>query len=177
MKFNQAKDKILNFLGWIDGWSWKDFLSLYIIVLIPELFRQIVYYYAQIKTGSIGFIASLETISIYSSGVPWMGFVEEVVIGLIFITLWFKFKKLKFLTYTWLADVVFDFISVLFFIYLGATPLQMLGLSSMIRYVLRELVFFFIIVGPILYYLKVNVKKLAIGTAIFGAITILLTLI
>ncbi len=177
MKIGYAKDRLLNFLGWTKGWDWKNFLTLYIIVLIPELFRQIVYYYARIKTGSIGFIASLETISIYSGGFPWMGFLEEILIGVIFITLWFKFEKLKFLTYTWLADVTFDFISVLSFIYFGATPLQMLGLSLMTRYVLRELIFFFVIVGPLLYYMKVNVKKLAIGVLVFGIATFLACII
>ena len=173
MKLLYAKNKVLNFLGWIQGWDWKDFLVLYTLVLIPELFRQIVYFYAQIKTNSIGFIASLETRAIYSASFPIAGIIEELLIGLIFITLWFKFKKLRFLVYTWLADVIFDFISVLSFIYFGATPLQMLGLSLMTKFILREIVFFFVIVGPLLYYLKVNVKKLAIGAAVLGFITFL----
>jgi len=176
MNLKILKDKTLNVLGWIPSWSWKEFLSLYVIVTIPELFRQVVYYLAKLKTNSIGFIASLETISIYSSGFPWMGFLEEILIGLIFITLWFKFKKARFLVYTWLSDVIFDFISVISFIYFGATPLQMLGLSLTIRYILREIIFFFVIVGPLLYYLKVNVKKLAIAAAIIGIITIIIAI-
>ena len=173
----KLKEKVFNFLGWIKGWSWKEFLILYIIVLIPQIFRQIVYYSAQLKTGSIGFIASLETISIFSSGFPWLGVLEEIIIGIVFITLWFKFRKLKFLTYTWLADVTFDFISVITFIFLGATPLQMLGLPLMARYILRELILFFVIFGPLLYLLKIDIKKLSIGVLIFGIITFILTLI
>ncbi len=170
--------KILDKLGYVkEKTNLKDFALLYVIVLIPEVMRHLAYYFAQLKTNTIGFIASYETRAMYSAHFPVAGITEEFIIGLIYIPLWFKFKKLKFLTYAWIADVAFDFLSVMSFILIGATPLQMLGLSSKVRFLLREVIFFYVITGPLLMKWKIDVKKFAIGTAIFGVITILLCII
>jgi hypothetical protein len=169
--------KILDKLGYVrEKINLKEFAILYTIILIPEVMRHFAYYFAQLKTNSIGFIASYETRAMYSANFPVAGIIEEFIIGLIYIPLWFKFKKLRFLTYAWIADVAFDFLSVISFVLIGATPLQLLGLSSKVRFLLREVIFFYIITGPLLMKYKIDVKKFALGTAIFGAITILITI-
>lgn len=147
----------------------KDYFIFLIILLIPNLLRQIIYYSAQILTNSQDFIVSFETKAIYSLPMfPYLGITEELIIGLVYALLWFKFKKLKFLSYAWITDALFDFISVLTFILLGATPLQMLGLSTMVRFLLRELILFYVITGPILYFKQVNIKKLSLIYSIIG---------
>ncbi len=167
--------KILGKLGYVkEKINLKDFSILFVIVLIPEIMRHLAYYFAQLKTNSIGFIASFETRVMYSASFPIAGIFEEILIGLAYITFWFKFKKLRFLTYAWIADVAFDFISVISFIIIGATPLQLLGLPLKIRFLLREIIFFYLISGPLLMKYKIDIKKFAIGTAILGAITILI---
>ena len=172
MQFRNTLDKI----GYIrEKINLKEFATLFVIVLIPEIMRHIVYYLAQLKTNSIDFIASFETRTIYSASFPIAGIFEEILIGLAYITLWFKFKKLRFLTYAWIADVAFDFTSVISFLLIGATPLQLLGLPLKIRFLLREIVFFYLITGPLLMKYKIDVKKFAIGTTALGILTILLS--
>ncbi|MCD6576157.1 MAG: hypothetical protein J7K73_03290 [Nanoarchaeota archaeon] len=167
--------KILDKLGYIKGKvNLKEFATLFVIVLIPEIMRHLAYYFAQLKTNTIGFIASFETRVMYSASFPIAGILEEIIIGFAYITLWFKFRKLRFLTYAWIADVAFDFISVISFILIGATPLQLLGLPLKTRFLLREIIFFYVIIGPLLMKYKIDIKKFAIGTAILGAFTILL---
>jgi len=84
----------------VDKWpSKKQYLFFLALILIPNLLRQIVYFISFLKTGYTDFIISGETIRIYGSGKFIFGALEEILIGIIFSLLWFKFDRLKFLSY------------------------------------------------------------------------------
>ena len=149
--------------------SKKEYLIFLIILLIPNILRQIIYYTSQLLTNSQDFIVSFETKAIYTlPSFPYLGIIEELIIGLIFALLWFKFRRLKFLSYAWVTDALFDYISVFIFILVGATPLQLLGLPVIIRFLLREVILFYVITGPLLYIKKVNIKKLSLIYTLIG---------
>jgi len=165
-------EKILNFLGYEkEKIGWKPYCLFFLMVLIPQILRQAVYLITFSKTGSVEFIASIETIAIFSSGMFFIGVIEEIIIGLVFITVWFKFRNLRLFVYGWLFDALFDFISVGFWYFLGATPLQ--GLGQPLRFIFREIVFSYVLVGPVLWKLKVNVKYLSYLVTLVGVLLML----
>jgi len=98
--------------------------------------------------------------------------VEEIILGLVFVTIWFYVKHGKFLAYGWVFDSLFDFISVGAWFLFGVTPLQALGLGAVSRFILREIVFSYVIAGPLLYKLKLDIKKFSIAVTAF-ALTVL----
>lgn len=149
----------------------KQFFTIFIIILIPNILRQIVYFVASNKTGSIDFIASFETRVIFTT-FPFLGIVEEIILGLIFVAIWFYVKHGKFLAYGWVFDSLFDFISVIAWFFIGVTPLQALGLGAVTRFALREIVFSYVIAGPLLYKLKPDIKKFSIAVTIFALIVL-----
>ncbi|GEM_PF-2284468 len=155
----------------------KETLLLFFIIVVPNILRQVLYYVAQTKTGQVGFIASYETIKIYSVGFPVLGVLEEIGIGVAFIIFWVLSDKLRFFAYGWVFDALFDFISVAVWGIFGATPLQMLGLSHKVRFFIREILFSYIIFGPLLWYKKVNLKLFSYVTTAFAVGTILLILL
>ena len=148
---------------------WKEFFTLFLILLIPNILRQVIYYIAFSKTNSIDFIASFETKVIYST-FPFVGIVEEVFIGLVFVFLWFNFSKLKFFSYGWINDAMFDYISVLSWFVFGFTPLQFLGLGQLAEFLVREIVIPYVILGPLMYKFNLNIKKVSIVYALLGII-------
>jgi len=154
----------------------KDFFTLLLIILIPNILRQIIYYATFLKTNSVGFIASYETVAIYNS-FPFLGVVEEIIIGIVFAFFYFKYKNLKFFSYGWITDSLIDFISVISWFTLGLTPLQFLGLNQLSRFFVREILFSYIIFGPLLYKYNFNIRKLSFIYSIIGIMVLIFILI
>jgi hypothetical protein len=152
----------------------EDFLFLFIVVLIPQIIRQVLYRVLNIKFSTVAFIASFETQAIISSNLFYLGILEEIGLTLLFVFLWFSFKRARFLTYGFVFDAFFDYISVAVWVIFGATPLQMLGLAIQARFILRELLFSYVLAGPFLYKLEVNLKKLSYFVITFGVVVLLL---
>jgi len=171
----------MNLFNWLgktkEKIKFKEFLTLFIILIIPNILRQVVYWFSYSATKSVEFIESLETKTMYASGFPLIGVLEEIVIGLIFVFLWFRFRKLKFLSYAWLIDAFFDFLSVLVFIFVGMTPLQLLGLSIGWRFFIREFLVSYLSLGILAYKYKWDIKKLSIFVTSFALIVLILVLI
>ena len=162
----------------IDKWpSKKQYLLFLALILIPNLLRQIIYFVSFLKTGSTDFIISGETVKIYSSGKFIFGVLEEILIGIVFSLVWFKFNRLKFLSYGWISDAAFDFLSVLTYFIFGAPILTLLGFNNTWHFLLRELILFYVISGPLLAKFKVNIKKLVVVYSIFGIIVFLVALL
>jgi len=153
--------------------SIKEFLGLFLIILIPNILRQVIYYITFLRTNSIDFIDSFETKLIYNT-FPFIGLLEEIIIGIVFVFIWFNFKKLRFFSYGWINDALFDFASVLVWFIFGSTPLQFLGLGIIFRFVIREVIIPYAILGPLTYSLKLNIKKLSIIYSIIGVLIILI---
>ena len=147
----------------------KEFFTLFFILLIPNILRQVIYYIAFSRTNSVDFIASFETKIIYAT-FPFIGILEEIFIGLVFVFLWFNFKKLRFFSYGWVNDAMFDYISVMSWFVFGSTPLQFLGLGQLAEFFVREVVIPYVILGPFMYKLNLNIKKISIIYAAVGTI-------
>jgi len=152
----------------------EDFLFLFIIVLIPQIIRQVLYGILKLKFNTTDFIVSFETQMIHSSNLFYLGVLEEIGLVLVFIFLWFCFKRARFLTYGIIFDAFFDYISVVAWLTFGATPLQMLGLTLEVRFLLREIFFSYVIMGPLLYKLKVDARRFAYFVIVVGIIILFL---
>lgn len=157
--------------------KYKKYLIFFLIILIPNILRQLIYYVTYLKTNSTDFIVSFETVAIYNK-FPFVGIIEEITLGIVFVLIWFRFSKIKFLAYGWITDALFDFISVLVWFFVGLTPLQLLGLNTITRFILREIVLFYFVAAPILYYkLKTDIKKLSFIYSLIGLIILVLILV
>ena len=154
----------------------KDILRFFIILLIPNLLRQIIYYTTFIKSGSVGFIVSFETVQIYNS-FPFLGVLEEIIIGIVFTFFWFKFIRLRFFSYGWVSDALIDFISVLSWIIIGYTPLQLLGFNNMTEFLFREIILSYFVFGILFFRYRFNLNKLVVGFTGFGIFVLLISLI
>lgn len=145
----------------------KPVFIFFILLLLPNILRQVLYYATFLKTNSTAFIVSFETVKIFST-FPFIGVLEEIVIGIVFTLLWYFHKNFKFLGYAWITDALFDYISVIVWFFVGLTPLQMLGLSVMWRFLLREIILFYVITGPLLAKFKIDIKRLIVSYLIIG---------
>lgn len=154
--------------------SKRDFLVLFFVLLIPNILRQILYYSSYIKTGSTDFITSFETKAIYSSNMFLLGALEEIIIGLFFIILWFSYDKAKFLGYGWIGDAFVDFIFVGTWFLIGQTPLQLLGLNNILSFTLREVIFSYGIIGILLYKIKADINKVSFAVTLVGLLVLIL---
>src|SRR3989344_7657582 len=127
--------------------SLKTFLIFFLIILIPNILRQIYYFIVVNKFNSVDFIASFETQKIFSSSFPFLGIGEEILIGIAFTFLWFKLRPAKFFAYGWISDAMIDFISVFVWVLIGFTPIQLVTTNPYARFFLREIFFSYLIFG------------------------------
>ena len=162
--------KLKNILGSKEKASKKKVFLLFLIILIPNVFRQVMYFITSNIHNSTGFITSFETKAIYTMGFPYFGIIEELVIGIVFTYFWFNFKNLRFFAYGWIADAFIDYIFVFSWVLYGFTPLQMLNIPIGIDFILRELVLSYLILGIITYKLKLNIRKLSAFYLLVGII-------
>ncbi len=168
--------------------KFKTFFILFLIILAPNILRQVVYYSTFLKTGEIGFIDSFETRAIYTS-FPFLGVIEELIIGLIFTVFWFfndifrrvnwlrKFGKLnwlRFFAYGWISDALIDFIFVLLWFLFGNWWWYLL--SPIIRFFTREIFLSYAIFGPVLYKFGFGIRRLSLYYSLFGVLVLLLVI-
>lgn len=147
----------------------KDYQKFFLVILLPNIMRQALYYATFLKTNSTNFIDSFETAKIYTT-IPFLGVLEEIIIGLVITLFWFKFSKLKFLAYGWITDALIDYIFVISWFFIGLTPLQLIGLGSVSRFFIREIALSYLVLGVLLYKYKINIYKLALS---YSAISLL----
>jgi hypothetical protein len=84
---------------------------------------------------------------------------------------------LRFFAYGWISDAVIDYISVIIWVLLGSTPLQLLGLGSIARFFIRELLFSYFIFGVLFFRYRYNINKLVIGFTSFGMLCLIYILL
>ena len=154
--------------------SLKTFLIFFLIILIPNILRQIYYFIVVNKFNSVDFIASFETQKIFSSSFPFLGIGEEIIIGLVYVFLWYNFSSTRFLVYGWITDALIDFISVFVWVLIGFTPIQLVTSNPYLRFFLREIFFSYLVFGILFYKLKLDIRKLSF---IFTGIGVLLLLV
>ncbi|MBL7147916.1 MAG: hypothetical protein ISS82_03765 [Nanoarchaeota archaeon] len=153
----------------------KDFLIFFIIILIPNFLRQINYIVAKHVTGLTTFILSPETQTIYTTGITFSGFIEEMIIGLVFAVLWFKFRKLRWFSYGWIGDAVIDFIYVFTWFSFGLVLFS--GLSYWTQFFIREILLGYVILGSYMFYKKVKIWKWSLFASIIGFLLVLIFIV
>ena len=164
--------KVLNLMGYNkEKIKIKDFVIFLIIVLIPNFLRQVIYIITTKSTGLTDFILSPETQQMYSSGNIGFGFIEEIIIGLVFALFWFKFKKLKWFAYGWIGDVLTDIIYV--FIWFNFGIILFGNLSFWTQVFIRELFFGYILLGSYMFYKNVKIWKWSLFVTIIGILLML----
>jgi len=146
----------------------KKGIIFFILILLPNLLRQVIYKTTHYFTGSTDFIISFETVKLYSTPFWYIAFIQEIIIGIVFAILWFHVKPLKFLSYGWVSDAFLDAVVVLFWVIVGSTPFQLLGLGINSDFIIREFILPYIIFGLLLWKSKVDIRKLVYGYLIFG---------
>ena len=151
----------------------RTLLLFYLILLLPNLLRQVLYWVTASATGSTAFIVSFETQALYTSYTPLFGFLEEMLIAVVFTAFWHLSPWLRFFAYGWVMDALFDFLSVGSWILWGATPLEMLGVSVLWHFLLREVLLFYVLAGPFLAYAKVSLTRLSLASTGLGLLILL----
>ena len=86
--------KLKNILGNKEKASKKKILLLFLIIFIPNLFRQVMYFITSNIYNSNAFISSFETKVIYGTNFLFFGVIEEIIIGIVFTYFWFNYKNL-----------------------------------------------------------------------------------
>jgi len=156
----------------------KEFLIIFILLLLPNWLRHLAYYVGILKTGGFGFIISYETKQMYDVNAMFLGLLEEVVFSLLFTTLFLGFNELRFLAYAWVFDSFYDCTQVLIYSLTGFTFLSFINLPILTRFIIRELLLPYVIAGPIIAKAwKPNIKKYAVIGFFINLFLIFLTLI
>lgn len=165
-------NKILNLFGYDkEKIKIKDFLIFFVIILTPNFLRQINYIVARKVTGLTTFILSPETQSMYSTGAVMSGFIEEMIIGLVFAVFWFKFRRLRWFAYGWIGDAFIDFIYV--FVWFNFGIVLFAGLNYWTQFFLRELFLSYIMLGSFIFYKKIKIWKWSLFVTIIGILLFL----
>jgi len=147
-----------------------SFGLLWLSLLVPNFLRHLAYLVVYHRTGELGHVVSFETRVIYSSGgFPWKGLFEEVVISLFITFFWFNFPLLGFLAFGWLVDALLDVAYSFVFLETGRTPLQFLFSDLRTRFVVRELVIPYVLVGPVLFLMGFQLFHLVVAVSVVNA--------
>ncbi len=156
----------------------KEFLIIFILLLLPNWLRHLAYYVGGLKTGGFDFIISYETKQMYNLNAMFLGLLEEILFSFLFTTLFLLFNKLRFFAYAWVFDSFYDCTQVLIYSLTDFTFLSFFNLSILIRFIIRELLLPYVIAGPIIVRMwKPNIKKYAVIGFFINLFLIFLTLI
>jgi len=132
----------------------------YLLLTIPNVIRQVGYYLAYKISHSHGFIVSFETKKFYSEKKFMKGVYEEFILGAVFTLFWYFVPMLKFLAYGWLADAVIDSTITAAWMKTKKTFYEHFTKNEKVRFILREILVPYIILGPLLLYMNVNIYYL-----------------
>lgn len=144
-----------------------NFVTLFLLLFIPNLIRHSAYWIVYKKTKSLEHIVSFETRKIYKAGkLPWKGAVEELILGLIITFLWFRYPLAAFLAYGWLTDALLDVIYALIFLKSRKTPIMLITKNLKYRFAIREILIPYVIIGPIMAFFAFDIATYAL--TVFG---------
>ncbi len=151
-----------NLLLWKNEKVKKQLIWIYFIILIPQIGRQIFYFISFNLTGSANFIDSAETFWMANHGLlPWLGIIEELLIGLLYINLILIDKKFWFLIYGWIFDAWQDMINAVTWVLWRFDYVHYLAQTFFWREFIENLLVPYLIVGPLLYVVVHYVKNAA----------------
>ena len=147
-------------------WKNKDLrdqlILIYLVVLLPQIVRQIFYYFSLVLTHDPSFIDSAETYWMATHGLlPWLGLLEELLIGVLYINLILIDKKFWFLIYGWIFDAWQDMVNSVTWVLWRFDYVHYLASSFFMREFIENLIVPYLIVGPIIYVVIHLVKDSA----------------
>lgn len=148
----------------------------FITILIPNWLRQIVY--KQAGAGKkINFIVSDETRWFFGKKKFFIGYLEEIGFALLFTIIWHFFPALGFTAHGWVSDALFD-ILIAFFIARGAKlpwflTYQKTRFKKWFSFFFREILICYLIAGPVLWFLGLNIYYYAVLVSLIGVLAFL----
>lgn len=145
----------------------------FVLILIPNWLRQISYILSNKKTKSTDFIVSDETRWFFKKKKLYLGFIEELIFASIYTYFWFYIPALRFLAFGWISDAVYDIILA----YANSKGIKKpwwlfykKGKKGKISFFVRELLICYIITGPVLFLIGVNIYQFAYFAMIYGGV-------
>lgn len=140
----------------------KELVFLYFFILIPQIGRQIFYYASLLITHNPNFIDSAETYWMATHGLlPWLGILEELLIGILYINLILIDKKFWFMIYGWIFDAWQDMINAVTWTLWRFDYVHYLASTFFMREFIENLIVPYLIVGPTIYVVVHIVKNSA----------------
>ena len=131
--------------------TYKQYFSVFMILLVPSLLRHLSYFDAYTNTGVYPSI-SPESKAFFESGFAFMFLLEEILLSAVISLLYFaKLDWLKFLAFGYLFDPVIDVTASIY--------TKMTSLLFLPSFALRELVLPYAFTGFLLMWLFREVKK------------------
>lgn len=128
---------------------------LFIVITIPNFLRQVVYQKAKKKSGSFGFCVSPETRSMQrKKWLPWSGFLEELGWATLWSIAWSM--GYEWFAFGWVTDALLD-CAIAFAWSRGKREPIILFAGKKGSFFVREVLLPYILIGPILWALGLNI--------------------
>ena len=147
---------------------------LYIVILVPNIFRQLCYLRAYKKSKSFGFCVSPETKGMHKrKWLPWSGILEELCWAALWTFFWYVIGW-KWLAYGWVSDALLD-CAVAYSWTRGKRKPKILYAGARGAFFVREILLPYLIIGPLLFMLGLDIGLYAVAASIIGLLILLKT--
>jgi len=137
-----------------------EYLFFYLVILLPNLFRQFNYFLSYKKTGTYIFISSYETRDFFRNRNWKLGVIEEMLLGVTFSLFWFYVPYLKFLVYGWLVDALMDSVITSYWVMKEKLLYSFISDHKQM-FIFREIFVPYVIAGPVLFFINADVLMLS----------------
>ncbi len=145
-----------------------EWFILFLTLLLPNFMRQLVYLKSFKKTGGFGFCVSPETRRMHSNKwLPWSGFIEELGWSSLWTFMWFN--GFQWLAFGWVSDALLD-CAIAYSWFKGKRKPKILFAGKRGAFFVREVLLPYLIIGPLLYLLGLNVLFFSIVSFVIGVV-------
>lgn len=149
-----------------------NYALLFITALLPNIMRQLVYLKSYKKSGSFGFCVSYETRRMWrNKWLPWSGILEELGWASIWTIFWYL--GWEWVIFGWVSDALLD-CAIAYSWAKGKQEPKVLFSTpkgpSFKTFFLREVLLPYLIIGPVMFLLGVNIFLYSITAAVIGLI-------
>jgi hypothetical protein len=153
-----------------------EYVLLYFIILIPNIFRQLVYLKSFKKTRGFGFCVSYETRDMHSKGwLPWSGILEEFLWAGLWTLFWIN--GWQWTAFGWVSDALLD-CAIAYSWSKGKRKPRLLFAGRKLKFrsfFVREILLPYLIIGQVLYLLGLNIIFFSVVSSIIGLILLIKT--
>ncbi|MFA5406219.1 MAG: hypothetical protein WC307_02585 [Candidatus Nanoarchaeia archaeon] len=145
-----------------------EYLILFLSLLAPNVMRQLVYLASYKKTKTFGFCVSPETRSMQShKWLPWSGILEELGWGSAWTIAWAL--GYPWLAFGWVSDALLD-CAIAYAWAQGKRKPKILFAGAKGAFFVREVLLPYLIIGPILFLLGLNIFVYCAVATIIGIV-------